>query len=224
MTDLQKHIIGLVFYPGMTSLDMVGPHQVFSALPGVQLHRIWKTLDPITMGDGLVIVPDTTFEDCPPLDVICVGGGLEQQTVVDDPEVLEFFRQQGSTAKFVTSVCGGSEFLAKAGLLEGYRAATHWGMREHLAKLGVEVGTDRVVIDRNRITGGGVTAGIDFGLTIASILYGEETAKIVQLLIEYNPAPPFDVGSPEKAGSELVKKAMLFMQQTSNLELTESVN
>lgn len=224
MTDLQKHIIGLVFYPGMTSLDMIGPHQVFSALPGVELHRIWKTLDPITTDDGLVILPDTTFENCPPLDVICVGGGLEQRTVVDDPEVLEFFRNQGSTAKFVTSVCGGSEFLAKAGLLEGYRAATHWGMREQLTKLGVEVGTDRVVIDRNRITGGGVTAGIDFGLTIASILYGEEIAKIVQLLIEYNPAPPFDVGSPEKAGPDLVNKAMRLMQQISSLELTTSVN
>ena len=224
MTDLQKHIIGLVFYPGMTSLDMVGPHQVFIALPGVELHRIWKTLDPITTDDGLVIVPDTTFENCPPLDVICVSGGLEQRAVVDDPEVLEFFRKQGSTAKFITSVCGGSEFLAKAGLLQGYRAATHWGMREQLAKLGVEVGTERVVVDRNRITGGGVTAGIDFGLMIASILYGEETAKIVQLLIEYNPSPPFDAGSPEKAGPELINKAMLFMQQISSLELAESVS
>lgn len=221
MTNSQKYIIGLVFYPGMTSLDIIGPHQVFSALPGVKLHRIWKTLDPITTDDGLTILPDTTFANCPPLDVICVGGGLEQRAVVDDPEVLEFFREQGNTAKFITSVCGGSEFLAKAGLLQGYRAATHWGMSEELAKLGVEVGTDRVVIDRNRITGGGVTAGIDFGLKIASILYGEETAKIVQLLIEYNPAPPFDTGSPEKAGPELVNKAILFMQKKSSLELAK---
>ncbi|MEM7772521.1 MAG: DJ-1/PfpI family protein [Cyanobacteria bacterium P01_A01_bin.37] len=223
MTDSQNYIIGLVFYPGMTSLDIVGPHQVLSALPNVKLHRIWKTLDPITADDGLVILPDTTFANCPPLDVICVGGGIGQQAVVDDPEVLEFFRKQGSTAKFITSVCGGSEFLAKAGLLEGYRAATHWGMREQLAKLGVEVGTERVVVDRNRITGGGVTAGIDFGLTIVSILYGEETAKIVQLLLEYDPAPPFDTGSPAKAGSELVNKAVLFMQGMSSLELARSV-
>lgn len=229
MTDSQKYVIGLVFYPGMTSLDVLGPHQVFSVLPGVELHRIWKTLDPITGDDGLVVLPDTTFANCPPLDVICVGGGLGQRAVVDDPEVLEFFRKQGSTAKFITSVCGGSEFLAKAGLLQGYRAATHWGMREHMrseqfAKLGVEVGTERVVVDRNRITGGGVTAGIDFGLTIASILYGEETAKIVQLLLEYDPAPPFDAGSPEKAGAELVNKAILFMQSTSGLELAKSVS
>ena len=203
----------------MTALDIVGPQQVFSALPNVQIHRIWKTLDPIRTDDGMVILPDTTFENCPPLDVICVGGGLEQIKVVDDPEVLEFFQKQGSIAKFITSVCSGSEFLAKAGLLQGYRAATHWMAREQLAKLGVEVGCERVVTDRNRITGGGVTAGIDFGLTIAGVLCGEGIAKITQLLIEYDPAPPFDVGSPEKAGAELVNKAMLFATGTLGLEV-----
>jgi cyclohexyl-isocyanide hydratase len=221
MTDSQKHIIGLVFYPGMTSLDIVGPQQVFSALPGVQIYRISKTLDPIKTDDGMMILPDTTLENSPRLDTICIGGGLGQAAVEDDPELLAFLRKQGSTAKFITSVCGGSIFLAKAGLLQGYRAATHWAMREQLAKLGIEVGTERVVIDRNRITGGGVTAGIDFGLTLTSILYGEEIAKITQLLIEYNPAPPFDVGSPEKAGAELVDKAMLFMQGISSLELAK---
>jgi cyclohexyl-isocyanide hydratase len=212
MTDSPKNIIGLVFYPGMTSLDIVGPQQVFSVLPDVQIHRIWKTQDSVKTDDGMMVLPDTTFANCPQLDVICIGGGIAQAAIEDDPEILTFLRTQGSTAKFITSVCGGSIFLAKAGLLNGYRAATHWAMGEHLAKLGVEVGTERVVIDRNRITGGGVTAGIDFGLTIASILYGEEIAKITQLLLEYNPAPPFDTGSPEKAGAELVDKAMLFMQ------------
>ena len=221
MTDSQKHIIGLVFFPGMTSLDMVGPQEVFSVLPGVQIHRIWKTLDPIKTDDGMMVLPDTTFENCPRLDVICIGGGLGQGAVEDDPEILAFLRKQDSTAKFITSVCGGSLFLAKAGLLFGYRAATHWAIRQQLANLGVEVGTERVVIDRNRITGGGVTAGIDFGLTIASILCGEEVAKIIQLLLEYNPAPPFDVGSPEKAGAELVDKAILFMQGISNLEVAK---
>lgn len=219
MSDSQKHVIGLIIYPGMTTLDIVGPQQVFSALPGVKLHRIWKTLLPIKTDDGMVILPDTTFENCPPLDVICVGGGLGQMKVVDDPEMLEFLQKQGSTAKFITSVCGGSEFLAKAGLLQGYRAATHWMMREQLATLGVEVGTERVVIDRNRMTGGGVTAGIDFGLTIAGVLCGEEAAKMAQLLMEYDPAPPFDVGSPEKAGDELVKKAMSHAVGTLGLDV-----
>ncbi len=223
MTESQKHIIGLVIYPGMTTLDIVGPQQVFSALPNVQIHRIWKTLDPIKTDDGMMILPDTTFTNCPPLEVFCIGGGLGQMAVVDDPEVLEFLRKQGSTAKFITSVCGGSEFLAKAGLLQGYRAATHWMAREQLASLGVEVGTERVVIDRNRMTGGGVTAGIDFGLVIADKLCGEEAAKIAQLLMEYDPSPPFDVGSPEKAGADLVRLAILYAQQSFGLEVKQAV-
>jgi cyclohexyl-isocyanide hydratase len=223
MTDSQKHIIGLVMYPGMTALDIVGPQSVFGALPNVQIHRIWKTIDPIKTDDGMVILPDTTFENCPALDVICVGGGLGQGAVVDDPEVLNFFRRQGSTAKFITSVCGGSTFLAKAGLLQGYRAATHWMFREQLASLGVEVGYERVVVDRNRMTGGGVTAGIDFGLVVAGVLCGEEAAKLAQLLMEYDPAPPFDVGSPEKAGPDLVSKAMFYAQQSLGLEVKSAI-
>ena len=213
-TDWPHYVIGIVIYPGMTTLDVVGPQTVFAGLPNVDIHRVWKTLEPITGDDGMVIVPDTTFDDCPPVDVICIGGGRGQSAVIDDPEILGFLKAQGQTAKFVTSVCGGSEFLAKAGLLEGYRAATHWAARPLLAKWGVEVGTERVVVDRNRMTGGGVTAGIDFGLTVAETLYGEEIAKISQLLMEYDPAPPYDVGSPEKAGPELIEKSMQYMAQT----------
>ena len=207
-----KNTIGLVIYPGMTALDIVGPQQVFSSLPGVKIHRLWKNLEAIATDDGMKILPDTTFADCPPLDLICVGGGLGQMAAVNDEEILDFFRRQ-SEVKFITSVCGGSEFLAKAGLLEGYRAATHWLMRDRLAQLGVEVGTERVVVDRNRYTGGGVTAGIDFALTVAAALYGEEIAKMTQLAMEYDPAPPFDVGSPEKAGSELVNKTIAYATQ-----------
>jgi cyclohexyl-isocyanide hydratase len=210
MTDLQKITIGLVIYPGMTTIDFAGPHQVFSILPNQQLHRIWKNLDPVETEEGMKILPDTTFEDCPPLDVLFVGGGSGQVKLEDDPDMIEFFQRQGSTAKFVTSVCMGSLFLAKAGLLQGYRATCHWAGREQLAMSGVEVGTERVVVDRNRITGGGATAGIDFGLLIAAKLCGEETAKIIELLMEYDPAPPFNVGSPEKAGADLVNKAMPF--------------
>ena len=207
-----KNVIGLVLYPGMTALDIVGPQQVFSSLPNVKIHRLWKTLDAIATDDGMRILPDTTFVDCPPLDLICVGGGLGQMAAVNDDETSDFFRKQ-SKVKFITSVCGGSEFLAKAGLLKGYRAATHWAMRDRLAELGVKVGTERVVVDRNRYTGGGVTAGIDFALTVAAALYGEEVAKMTQLLMEYDPAPPFNVGSPEKAGSKLVNKAIAYATQ-----------
>ena len=212
-TNWQHYVIGIVIYPGMTTLDVVGPQTVFSVLPNVKIHRIWKTLAPITGDDGMMIVPDTTFADCPPVDVLCIGGGRGQSASIDDAELLDFLKAQGDNAKFVTSVCGGAEFLAKAGLLEGYRAATHWAMRPQLAKLGIEVGTERVVTDRNRMTGGGVTAGIDFGLAVAKALYGEDIAKISQLLMEYDPAPPYDVGSPEKAGPELIEKAMQYMAQ-----------
>ena len=212
MTNPKNYVIGLVIYPGMTALDIVGPQQVFSSLPNVKIHRLWKNLDAIATDDGMRILPDTTFANCPTLDLICVGGGLGQMTAVNDDEILDFFRQQ-SKVKFITSVCGGSEFLAKAGLLKGYRAATHWMMRDRLAELGVEVGTERVVVDRNRYTGGGVTAGIDFALTVAAALYGEEMAKMTQLAMEYDPAPPFDVGSPEKAGSELVNKTIAYATQ-----------
>ncbi len=215
MTNSQKYIFGLVIYPGMTALDIIGPQQVFSTLPNVQIHRIWKTLDAIATDDGMMILPDTTMEDCPSLDVICVGGGLGQRAIVNDREVIEFFRRQ-SKIKFITSVCGGSEFLAKAGLLQGYKAATHWMAKKQLADYGVEVVSERVVVDRNRITGGGVTAGIDFALVVAATLYGEETAKIIQLLLEYNPAPPFEIGSPEQE-PELVKKAMLYASEVVGL-------
>ena len=153
----------------------------------------------------MMILPDTTFENCPPLDVICIGGGLGQMAVVDDGEVLDFLRQQ-SHVKLITSVCGGSEFLAKAGLLQGYRAATHWMARKQLAELGV--------VERNRYTGGGVTAGIDFALVFAAALYDEESAMMTQLLMEYDPAPPFDVGLPEKAGPDLVNKAILYATES----------
>lgn len=224
MTNPQNPIIGLVIYPGMTTIDFAGPLQVFHSLPNRQIHLLWKTIDPIQADEPMKIFPDTTFDECPPLDVLCIGGGSGQTALLDDPEVMNFLQKQGKTAKYITSVCGGSLILAKAGLLEGYRAATHWMAREQLAMLGVEVGTERVVIDRNRITGGGATAGIDFGLVIAGMLCGEETAKIIELLMEYDPAPPFNVGSPEKAGSDLVKQAIAFIGQTYDPGLLKSVN
>jgi len=207
MTDMtQQYQIGLVIYPDMTQLDITGPFQVFSFIPNAQVLILWKNLEPVRSHNGLTILPTLTFEQCPNLDVLCIPGGPGQIEMMQDEEVLQFLRDQGKTAKFVTSVCTGSLILAAAELLQGYRAACHWAFRDQLAMLGVEVGTERVVIDRNRITGGGVTAGIDFGLAVASQLCGEEMAKTIQLLLEYNPAPPFDAGSPEVAGAALVEQ------------------
>jgi cyclohexyl-isocyanide hydratase len=211
--DTRPTAIGLVFYPGMTVLDVVGPQAVFSLLSDVTIHRIWKTLDPIRSDDGMTVVPDTTFATCPPLDVLCIGGGLHRAAIADDPELLEFLAKQGASAQYVTSVCGGSILLGKAGLLDGYRATSHWAARDQLAQYGAEVTPGRVVCDRNRISGGGITAGIDFALTVAAALRGAEAAKLAQLVLEYDPAPPFDVGSPEKAGPELTAQAVGWLQQ-----------
>ena len=198
--------IGILIYPNLTQLDATGPAQVLARVPGATVHMIWKTRDPIATDAGFSIVPNTTFADCPRLDVICVPGGGGQVALMTDPETLEFLRKQAATARYVTSVCTGSLVLGAAGLLKGYRSACHWAWRDMLADFGAIPVAERVVRDRNRISGGGVTAGIDFGLTVAAELAGEEVARSIQLVLEYDPQPPFDSGSPEKAGPERVKR------------------
>jgi cyclohexyl-isocyanide hydratase len=198
--------IGILIYPNLTQLDATGPAQVLARVPGASLHMIWKTRDPIATDAGFSIVPNTTFADCPQLDVICVPGGGGQVALMTDPETLDFLRRQAAGARYVTSVCTGSLVLGAAGLLKGYRSACHWAWREMLADFGAIPVAERVVRDRNRISGGGVTAGIDFGLTVAAELAGEEIAKSIQLVLEYDPHPPFDAGSPEKAGPERVQR------------------
>lgn len=200
-----KHF-GFVLFPNVTQLDLTGPAEVFGMAPGAKIHMVWKTTEPVATSAGWKIVPTTTFADCPPLDVLCVPGGNGQTDIMDDTEVLEFLRRQGEAAEYVTSVCTGSLALGAAGLLRGYRAACHWMSRDQLALFGAVPDAARVVKDRNRITGGGVTAGIDFGLSVIADMYGEDTAKFIQLRIEYNPQPPFDAGSPAGAGSALVAK------------------
>lgn len=217
-----EYNIGLLMYPGMTQLDLTGPHQVFAFMPNTRVHLLWKTLAAVTSSEKMTILPTTTFDDCPPLDVLCVPGGSGQVEMMGDAEVLKFLQQQGQTAKYITSVCTGSLILAAAGLLQGYRAACHWAFRDQLPMLGVDVGTERVVIDRNRITGGGITAGIDFGLVIAATLCGEETAKMIQLLLEYNPAPPFNAGSPENAGDVLVQQVKKFGEEFIQASLAQT--
>ena len=198
--------IGILIYPNVTQLDATGPAQVLARVPGATLHMIWKTREPIPTDAGFSIVPNTTFADCPKLDVICVPGGGGQVALMTDPETLDFLRKQAETARYVTSVCTGSLVLGAAGLLKGYRSACHWAWREMLSDFGAVPVAERVVRDRNRISGGGVTAGIDFGLTVAAELAGEEVAKSIQLVLEYDPHPPFDSGSPEKAGPKRVQR------------------
>ncbi len=196
--------IGLVLFPKVTQLDFTGPLQVFSSIPGAKVHLIWKRIEPVTSDSVMMLTPTVTFADCPQLDVICVPGGLGTDDMVNDEEMLAFLRQQAEGAKYITSVCTGSLVLGAAGLLKGYRAATHWTAMDFLSAFGAIPTKTRVCIDRNRITGGGVTAGIDFALTLVSQLVDRKTAEAIQLRIEYNPAPPFNAGSPDTAPAEIV--------------------
>jgi cyclohexyl-isocyanide hydratase len=198
--------IGFLLFPHVTQLDLTGPAQILSRVPGAHVHLVWKTRDPVPTDVGFTINPTTTFADCPPLDVLCVPGGFGIERLFGDAETLAFLRRQGGQARYVTSVCNGSLVLGAAGLLDGYRSACHWMWLPFLERFGAVPVAERIVRDRNRISGGGVTAGIDFGLALAAELAGEDAARTIQLALEYDPQPPFNAGSPEGAGPELVAR------------------
>ncbi|GAB2677900.1 hypothetical protein GCM10027271_43560 [Saccharopolyspora gloriosae] len=201
--DVPARTVAMLVFDGMTLLDLVGPQAVFTAA-GMRVSLVAVAPGPVRCDSGVRIVPTTTTEDCPAeVDVLFVPGG-DVSEVMADEAALAFLADRGATAGYVTSVCTGSMVLAAAGLLDGHRAATHWSTRELLGRLGVEVAAQRVCADGNRITGGGVTAGIDFGLTLVARMFGDDTAEFAQLALEYDPAPPFDAGSPERANPEKV--------------------
>jgi cyclohexyl-isocyanide hydratase len=200
-----QRLIGMLIFPRLTQLDMTGPYEVLARLPNTAVHLVAHTLDPVKTDRGMMIVPTVTFADCPPLDVVMVPGGPGQQDLMEDPVALEFLQRQAATAKYVTSVCTGSLVLAAAGLLKGKRATCHWAAIEHLALLGAIPASERVVVDGNIVTGAGVASGIDFALALAAILESEQVAREIQLQIEYDPAPPFNSGSPRTASAEMVE-------------------
>ena len=203
--------IGFLVYPDVIQLDVMAAYQVLSFPSDAKIHLIWKNLTPVISNEGLTITPTITFDDCLQLDVICVpGGGMGQIEVMKDREILAFLQQQSTDAKYITSVCTGSMILAAAKLLQGYQATCHWAFREQLTMLGVEVIPERVVIDRNRITGAGVTSGIDLGLTLVSLIWGKAIAQMAQLMIEYDPQPPFNSGDPATAEPEVVDSLLQF--------------
>ena len=206
MIDSACTSIGLILFPALTQLDLTGPYEVFVRAPNTKVHLIWKNLDLVVSDRGMAIQPTTTFNACPELDVICVPGGPGQINLMEDEEVLSFIRTQSKQAKLVTSVCTGSLVLGAAGLLKGYKATTHWASLDQLALL-AEAVSERVVRDRNRITGAGVTSGIDFALNVVSEMFGSDIAQNIQLHMEYDPAPPFNCGSPRTASEEQLKKA-----------------
>lgn len=200
--------IGFLLFPGIQQLDLTGPYDVLGSLPDVKLHLVWKDLATVTSSTGLVFTPTITYADCPNLDVICVPGGAGVGPLIEDPQTLGFLKDQAHTARYVTSVCTGALVLGAAGLLRGRKATTHWAYHDLLAALGATAVKARVVRDGNLLTGGGITAGIDFALSLVADLYGEAAAQLVQLQIEYAPAPPFDSGSPQTAPAHVLAQAL----------------
>jgi cyclohexyl-isocyanide hydratase len=211
MTDAMKtgpkRQIAMLLYPGMYPLDLVGPFTFLSGLMNAEIHLVWKTLDPITGAGRFVLAPTMRMADCPKdLDVLFVPGGTPgTERMMRDLEVLDFLADRGGRARYVTSVCTGSLVLGAAGLLKGYRATSHWATRDILPMMGAIPVDQRIVEDRNRITGGGVTSGIDFGLLLASRLSNETYAKMLQLINEYDPQPPFHAGSVRQAGPVITR-------------------
>jgi cyclohexyl-isocyanide hydratase len=185
---------------------MTGPHEVFARMPGTQVDLAWKALDPVVAQGGMRLVPSAKLDTCPQLDLICVPGGPGTTPLLGDTDVLAFVGRQAAAARYITAVCTGTLVLGAAGLLQGKRATTHWTARHLLSAFGATPVAERIVIDGNLITGGGVTAGIDFALRVVAEIAGEAVARAIQLSIEYDPQPPFDAGLPERAGEAIVAR------------------
>lgn len=199
--------VGFLIFPNLTQLDFTGPLQVLSRLPGAQVHIVAKTLDPVMSDCGLALVPTVTLSECPQLDILCIPGGFGVTGVLTDVPSLAFVRRQAAGARYITSVCTGAFVLGAAGLLKNRRATTHWAYTHLLPMVGATHEKARVVQDGNVVTAGGVTSGIDFGLRLVAEIAGEAAAQSIQLGIEYDPAPPFDAGHPDRA-PDAVKAAM----------------
>ena len=202
----EKFRAGFLLFPNLTQLDLTGPYEIISAMPDVDVTLLWKTLEPVRAERGLSILPTETFAACDRLDLLCVPGGTGINALLGDPEVLLFIRRMARDARYVTSVCTGSLVLGAAGLLRGRRAACHWMSRHLLAAFDAEPVAERVVVDGNIITGGGVTAGIDFALRVVAEIHGQAAAEAIQLGVEYAPAPPFDAGTPATASPDTVAR------------------
>lgn len=211
---------GMLLYPEFTLLDLAGP-QTLLGLYG-KTHLLWKNLEPVWSDSGVSMNPTTVFADCPAqLDVLFVPGGIGTNAAMQDAEIIDFLAEAGTRARYITSVCTGSLLLGMAGLLDGYRAATHWAFYDGLEATGAIPVRERVVTDRDRVTGGGVTAGIDFGLTLLAQLRDAETAQAGQLMMEYDPKPPFDAGSPARAGMHITDLVLASGLTAMGLESVE---
>ncbi|MEC7289411.1 MAG: DJ-1/PfpI family protein [Pseudomonadota bacterium] len=209
-------LIQSLVYPGFTTLDLIGALQPLAQIPGSTTEIVAREPGANPTDSGAAIMADATFDTAASApDVILVpGGGTPSIDVLEDAATMDFLARQGETAKWVVAVCTGSLLLGKAGLLKGYKAASHWSVIDTLEAFGATPVHERVVIDRNRCTGGGVTAGVDIGLTIAGKLAGEDMAKVIELVLEYNPAPPFGTGHPSIADPATLQMARAGVEAT----------
>lgn len=198
--------VGAFIFEQMTMLDVLAPHQLLGLHPEFELITVAASKDPITTDTGLKIIPDYSVHDAPEVDIVLTGGAGDVTGPLGDPATLEWFRKAGENAEWVTSVCSGALILAEAGLLDGYEATTHWAYLPYLEAQypQVKVRDERVLQDRNRITAGGVTSGIDFALTFLTAVAGPEAAGAVQLIVQYQPMPPMGFGHPSSCPPELI--------------------
>jgi cyclohexyl-isocyanide hydratase len=198
---------GILVFPNVQQLDLTGPYEIFASAKDAEAHLVWKDCQPLKSSTGLALTPTTTFDECPPLDVLCVPGGGGVNQLMEDAVVLGFLRRRATEVRYLTSVCTGALVLGAAGLLEGRKATTHWGAHDLLERFGAIPTEGRIVQDGNVITAGGVTSGIDFGLAVIAALFGRDEAETVQLHMEYAPAPPFHSGTPQEARPEILAAA-----------------
>ena len=205
--SLMSLTVGLLVFPRVQQLDLTGPYEVFASAPDLRVELVGRTRDEIISATALVLRPTTDFVTCPPLDVLCIPGGIGINPLLTDPVTLAFVKQQAAGARYVTSVCTGAFLLGAAGLLRGKRATTHWAAYDLLPLVGAIPTKGRVVQDGNLFTGGGVTAGIDFALTLVAEIFGQAVAETVQLGLEYAPAPPFAAGTPDTAPAAVLAQA-----------------
>lgn len=196
--------IGFLVFPGMLQLDFTGPYGVLAGGPGVGCHLVWKDKGMVMSSDGLPFTPTQSLHECPELDVLLVPGGAGVLPLLSDDAVLDFLRERSSQVRYLGSICTGALVLGAAGLLRGYAATTHWLSHDMLSWLGAKPRSERVVVDRDRISAAGVTSGIDMALTLAGLLWGDDAARAIPLNMEYSPSPPFAAGDPASAPEALV--------------------
>jgi cyclohexyl-isocyanide hydratase len=209
-----QHIqIGAIVFPRMDQMDLTGPFAVLSRLPNSSFQLLWKNTEPVKDYHGLAIQPDAVFADAKPIDLLIVPGGPGQEDLMEDETVLSFVASQAKRAKCVFSICTGVLVCGAAGLLNGKAATTYWPTFHLLKYIGARPTDERVVVDGNFISAAGLTAGIDGALQVAAMLRGDAVAQAIQLAIQYDPQPPFDCGSPEKAPAEILAKVKKEMEQ-----------